>query len=71
MFQNRKFAGRLDFRPRSSESRDRCHVEAGDDAHQRVEVAQVDALAGHLDPVLDYLHTHLFLLFLIQKRSKL
>ena len=37
------------------------HVQSGDDGHQRVEVADVEALAGHFDPVLDHLDALLLL----------
>ena len=43
------------------ESRDGRHVQAGDDGHQGVEVAGVEALAAHLYPVLDQPHALLLL----------
>ena len=68
VLENCKFSGCLNLQPGSSEPRDRRHVEAGDDAHQRVEVRQVDALPGNFRPELDHLHSH-FLLLLLQKQK--
>ena len=69
MLKNREFSGSLDLGPGPPQPRDGRHVEAGDDAHQRVEVGQVDALASHLDPELYHLHTHLLLLFLEEVKT--
>ena len=70
MLKNREFSGSLDLGPGPPQPRDGRHVEAGDDAHQRVEVGQVDALASHLDPELYHLHTHLLLLFLEEVKKR-
>jgi len=43
------------------ESRDGKHAGSSDDAHQRVEVADVDALPGHFDPLLDCANASLLL----------
>jgi len=46
------------------------HVETGDDGHQRVKVADVEALPRHFDEVLDHLDPLLLLHVLIGRETR-
>lgn len=49
----------------------RGHVEAGDDRHQGIKVADVEAFSGGLDPVLDDANALLFLRVLRKREKKI
>ena len=65
-----ELAALLDLGPGLLEPRHGEHVEPRDDAHHRVEVADVDALTRDLDPELDNLHPVLLLLILQEANLK-
>ena len=66
MFQSCKLAilSSLQFLPGSPQSGYWAHVEASDDAHEGIKVANVDALSGYFHPKLDGFDALLLFLFL-------
>ena len=68
MLERGELAALLDLGPGLLQPRHREHVEAGDDPHHRVEVADVDALPRNLDPELDRLNP-VFLLLILQEEQ--
>ena len=50
----------VDLGPRLPESEDRRQIESGEDGHERVEVADVVALLGHVNEEVDLQHSMTF-----------
>ena len=67
MFQHSKLSRGLDFHPGPFKPGHRDHVEASDDAHEGVEVSNVDTLPGHFNPKLNDFDPELLLLFLTDR----
>ena len=51
------------------ETRNGRHVKTGNDGHQRIEIANVETLSGHFDPIFNDFYA-LLLLDILQVRNR-